>query len=465
MIWIVAYLASVVGAFLTIIVVTMMRNEHRHSVGRLGWLGLTLLSPPIGLVLFLLLGGRKISAEHSERDPIDMPQVPEGELEPDDPYEELLDRREVTRPMENNRIDLIETPTDHHREYLDLFASAEESIYVLTFTVHDDRFLSQMLDVWCEKARAGVDVNVMFDGFGSIKTWDSAFERLREAGGRAERFKPLHEISKLAYFNFRNHRKITVVDGRSAIIGGANLVGYQITDRPDDETWDDLSIKIEGPAVPKIQAVFCSDWNFITGEDLPPPNVDVPPPTTDCSERKDNARIGVLPVGPDAPQEILDDFWLFAINRAEDRIWIATPYFIPPPAVMRSLEAAGRRGVDVRVMVPRDSDLKMADWARTEYLNDLEECGINIYAYTPAMIHAKVGLIDHDVAIVGSTNFDSRSFFLNYELSVLLHDGGSIDRVVRWFEGRFEDCDQGNPDRSRHRRFFSTMARLFASEL
>ena len=132
---------------------------------------------------------------------------------------------------------------------------------------------------------------------------------------------------------------------------------------------------------------------------------------------------------------------------------------------MRSLESAARRGVDVRIMVPRDSDLKIADWARTEYLNDLEESGVKIFAFPPTMIHAKVGIIDDECGIVGSTNFDSRSFYLNYELSLLLHDDHSVAKLSRWFETKMEACDQGNPDRSRHRRFFSIMARLFASEL
>ena len=464
MIWIAAYVGSVVGALITIIVMTVMRNENRHSVGRLGWLFLTFLSPPIGLVLFLWLGGRRISAEHKRRELIDMPDVDGRGVQPKDEYERFLSRREIQLATEDNELRLVETPVDHYNAYIELFESAEESIYVHTFTFFNDETTDRFLDILCEKARQGLQVRVMADDFGSIKLSDSRFDELREAGGKATMFKPIFRLTRLAYLNFRNHRKIAVVDGRRCILGGSNLARYQITDQPDEETWHDVSVYVEGPVVPRIQAVFCSDWNFATDEELPPIEIEDPHQRTEDDGRR-GSRMSVLPVGPDAPQEVLDDFWIYAINQAEKRLWIATPYFVPPPAVMRCLESACRRDLDVRIMVPENSDLKLADYARYDYIDDLREAGAKILLYQPAMQHAKVGLVDDTVAVIGSTNFDIRSFFLNYELSVVLHDDDSVKQISDWFEKQFDRCQTDLAKPSLHRRFFGTVARLFASEL
>jgi cardiolipin synthase len=461
MLWIVAYISSVVGAFLTILAMTIIRNEQRHSVGRIGWLGLILLSPPIGLILFLFLGGRKISAEHEQRELVDMPTLPGAEKNPRDGFEHLSLKRGLCPPTTGNRLRLLSHPAEVRDAFMELIDSAEKAIYIMTFIMDEKDSSDAIVDRLCEKARNGVQVRLLVDGFGSFLLPEEHLQRVRDAGGRAHRFKAMSQLTRLAYLNFRNHRKLAVVDGERAILGGANIVEDEMTTESNGDTWVDLSVWIEGPAATQLQAVFCSDWNFETDENLPPSELE----ESDAADPDEGSRLTVMPIGPDGPEEILDDFWQFAIHQAKHRIWICTPYFVPPPMAMRSLELACRRGIDVQILVPQASDLRPVDYARFDYFKDLIEVGCKVYRYPDRMVHAKVGIIDDLVALVGSANFDVRSFFLNYELSVLIHDKETISRVSTWYEELSQGCESGVTDRSTFRSAMATAVRLFADEL
>ncbi|QDV47464.1 putative cardiolipin synthase YwiE [Stieleria neptunia] len=461
MLWIVAYFSSVLGAFLTILAMTMIRNEQRHSIGRIGWLGLILLSPPIGLVLFLWLGGRKISVEHEQRKLVEIPSLPGAEKNPIDAFETLLLARNLCPPTSGNHVRLLSHPSEVREAFMELIDSAEEAIYVMTFILDEKDSSDAMIDRLCEKARSGVQVRLLVDGFGSFVLSEDQLQRVRDAGGRAHRFKAMSALSRLAYLNFRNHRKLAVADGKRAILGGANIVEDEVCDDPGEDAWIDLSLWIDGPAATQLQSVFCSDWNFETEEDLPPSKLE----EDDACEPEEGSRLTIMPIGPDGPDEILEDFWLFAIHQAQKRIWICTPYFIPPPQTMRSLELACRRGIDVRVVVPQVSDLRPVDYARFDYFKDLLDVGCKVHRFPDRMVHAKIGIVDDRVALVGSANFDVRSFFLNYELSVLIHDQETIAKISDWYEDLADQCEPGLTNRSGFRSAMATTVRLFASEL
>ncbi|MGB7327333.1 MAG: phospholipase D-like domain-containing protein [Rubripirellula sp.] len=461
MLWIVAYISSVLGAFLTILAMTIIRNEQRHSVGRIGWLGLTLLSPPVGLLLFLWLGGRKISAEHDQRKLVDMPTLPGAGQEPNDALEQLLLARKLCPPTTGNHVRLLSHPSKVREGFMDLIDSAEEAIYVMTFILDQRDSADAIVGRLCEKARSGVQVRLLVDGFGSFMLPEEQLQKVRDAGGRAHRFKAMSQLSRLAYLNFRNHRKLAVADGKRAILGGANIVEEEVTDDPGEDAWVDLSLWIEGPAATQLQSVFCSDWSFETDENLPPMKLE----EDDAADADEGSRLTVMPIGPDGPDEILEDFWQFAIHQARQRIWICTPYFVPPPHAMRSLELACRRGIDVQVLVPQVSDLRPVDYARFDYFKDLLDVGCKVHRVPDRMVHAKIGIVDDLVALVGSANFDVRSFFLNYELSVLVHDKTTISQVSDWYEDLASGCDSGLTNRSTFRSAMATAARLFASEL
>ncbi|MCO8123152.1 phospholipase D-like domain-containing protein [Stieleria sp. TO1_6] len=463
------YLAMLVGALTTLIAMTAMRQSERHSVGKFGWLLLILLSPPIGLVLFLFLGGRKISAEHENREIVQLPthaSIAGGESHP---LAEIAVTRGLVAPSDHNRLRVLLDPESMWKALFEVVESAERRIYVHSFILIDDRVGQRLIDVLCAKAKSGVEVRLMIDGFGSFTFPNGLLESLEQAGGYCTRFKPLSRIAKFAYLNYRNHRKLMVVDGQQAILGGANFVEYEMTPTPDNETWVDFLLQVDGQAAQQIEAVFLSDWDFATEQESRPPLSKL---TTSVSEAQgnelaseDRTMMQVIPVGPDGPDEILDDLWLAAINRANDRIWIVTPYFVPPPTAMRSLEIAARRGVDVRVIVPESSDMPPADVARGDYLHDLTESGGKALCYPDRMVHSKMLLVDDQVAYIGSANFDMRSFFLNYELVLAVFDQTKIDELATWYDKLSDQCIDDPVEKNWRRRLLGITARVFAEEM
>lgn len=467
MIWIIAYCSSVAGAFLTIVAMTVMRADERHNLGKIGWLALTLLSPPVGLLLFLWLGGHRISTEHRRRKPISIAPSESDDVPPEedsDRYRAFLRDYGVCAATGGNQVRLLSEVREVRDEFLALIRSAKQSIFVMTFILDNKDSANEIVDALCQRAREGVEVRLLCDGFGSFWLSEKQLQRVRDAGGKARRFKPFSQWSRLAYFSFRNHRKLMVVDGRTAILGGANIVQDEMARRRDDESWVDLSLRIDGPAAGQMQAVFQSDWGFVTGETLPKQS---PPRDVGRDEvcSKALSELTLLPIGPDGIDEVLNDFWQYAIHHAKERIWICTPYFVPPPLAMYSLEIACRRGIDVRVLVPDQSDLRAVDYARIDFFEELQSKGATILRYPDRMVHAKIGIVDQDVAVVGSANFDVRSFFLNYELSVAVHDAETIGRVTHWLEQLAADCQRGPEPKTWTRSVLGTMTRIFASEL
>lgn len=465
------YLGMVTGALCTLVAMTAMRRGEKHNVGKFGWLVLTLLSPPLGLLLFLIFGGRKVSAEHDERETIQFPEMSVAEADVESSLAKIGVERGLPPLSEHNRLRFLDSPETIDEALFDLIDAAQQRLFVHTFILADDDIGDRIIDRLCERARSGVEVRLMVDGFGSFELSDDPLERVRDAGGKAARFKPMTKLSRFAYLNFRNHRKLIVADGDHALIGGANLVDTEITPLPDDETWIDYSLRIDGIFARQAEAVFLSDWNFVTEEGLEGSDTPhwqptgAPSDNSDDPSHDDAATLQIVPVGPDGPTEILGDLWLTGINRAHHRVWIVTPYFVPPPMAMRSLAMAARRGVEVRIIVPHSSDMAPADYARLDYLHDLAKLDVEVLRHPSRMVHAKMLLLDDAVAYCGSANFDMRSFFLNYELVVGIFNEAKVREVADWFESLAEQCSTGPMDDTWTRRALGVLARMAAEEL
>lgn len=466
MLYLYIYLGMVSGAICTLIAMTAMRRGGTHNIGKIGWLSLILLTPPIGLPLFLWLGGKKISAEHDRRELVKMPKTRQV-ADVSSSMANVASSRGLSQPSGDNQLVLLDTPEKIEETLFDLVESAERRLFIHTFVLIEDKLGMKLIDQLCSKASEGIDVRLMIDGFGSFFFPNKHLEKLRSAGGKAVRFKPFRHLSQFAYFNFRNHRKIVVVDGARAMLGGANLVEYELTQEPDEDTWVDLSLRIDGEVAKQIESVFLSDWQFASdGKFEFESNVSQSDAEThDLDSSEESATLQLIPVGPDGPSEIIDDLWLTAIGRARHRVWIVTPYFVPPPSAMRTLVMAIRRGVDVRIIVPEKSDMRLADYARFDYFSELHRTGANIFRLPERVVHAKVVLIDEEVAYVGSANFDFRSFFLNYELTVGIFNKSKTQEVAAWFESIQQRCDAGIAKDTWRSRFLGTVSRMIAEEL
>ncbi|WP_442509704.1 phospholipase D-like domain-containing protein [Novipirellula sp. SH528] len=492
------YVGSVIGALLMLVAMTVMRHDERKHVGRFGWIVIILLCPPLGFPLFLIFAGKKISAEHALRGIVQMPPCPSVEVHDRCGLSSIGIRRGLAPSTPGNCVQLVAKPEEMYKHLFELIDSATESLHVLSFIMADDDLGHKIIDKLAAKARDGVDVKLLVDGVGAVLMPDDMLQTVRDAGGEAMTFKPVTRLSRFAYLNFRNHRKLVIADGKRALVGGANLVQYEITENPDDDTWVDLCVAITGPAACQIEAVFQSDWRFVNRDhSLDEANLQEENPCHGCFESKqceskqcesdngesDNgesenvesvsakseqdceSRVQVIPIGPDGPGEVMEDLLITAIQRATKRVWIVTPYFIPSSIAMRSLEMACRRDIDVQIMFPNESDMMPADYARFEYSRDLHDAGARVLRYHDGVVHTKAVLVDDEVAFIGSANFDMRSFFLNYEVLLAIHDPRILKQFADWYSALASQCDDRKEPDSLRRRFFSTVARIFGSEL
>jgi cardiolipin synthase len=296
-----------------------------------------------------------------------------------------------------------------------MIRGAEHHVHLLFYIWQSDEVGARFRDLLVEKARAGVQVRVLLDAMGSARALGRFMRTLREAGGKVAAFSPTRFLRRSLTLNFRNHRKVAVVDGRAAYTGGMNL-GVEYT-----RDWRDLAMFVGGPVVAHLQEVFAEDWYFATGENLAARNY--VPRFEDRAEgtETETTRCTVLAGGPDTRYNATLDSFFIAITQAKERIFITTPYLAPDAATQTALRTAVLRGLDVRLLVPHRSDVPLARLAGRSYYPSLLDAGIRIFEYLPAVLHEKLWIIDSDLAVVGSANLDNRSFKLNFELSCFLH--------------------------------------------
>jgi cardiolipin synthase A/B len=313
--------------------------------------------------------------------------------------------------------------------------SATHHVHALFYIWKNDKTGRRFRDLLIDKAKAGVQVRVLVDAFGSPVMATQFARRLRKAGGRVARFLP-PDLLSLPRMNFRNHRKILSVDGKVGIIGGFNIADeYRMR-------WRDMGLCIRGPAVDQLQEVFADDWYFATNEDLADPSYfgrwDGP-----CEDHDQHAACAVVASGPDERYGLIHDALFIAINKTEQRLYVATPYFIPSRAIAAALRAAAFRGVDVRIMLPGNrNDVPVVRFASRSYYPELLDVGVRIFEYQPSMLHSKTMVFDDKLAMIGSANLDSRSFRLNFEASCFV-GGEDINRkLAQIFDRDAEKCHE-----------------------
>jgi len=235
--------------------------------------------------------------------------------------------------------------------------------------------------------------------------------------------------------NLRNHRKVVIIDGRTAILGGMNLAAEYMGPKPDPDRWLDTAAVVRGPAVADLDAIFASDWNFATEQSLEP----CQPP--DSAGETNGSLVQIAASGPDTPDDIVYESIFAAIFDAKERIWIVTPYFVPDEPLLKALKMQARLGTDVRIIMPRQSNHRLADLARGRPLRELAAIGARVFL-CEQMVHAKLLMIDHTLAAIGSANLDQRSFYLNYEVQLFMYSPSEIQTTCRWMEQRIADSTE-----------------------
>jgi cardiolipin synthase len=327
-------------------------------------------------------------------------------------------------------------------------ARAERHVLVQFFIIHDDVLGRRLRDALLERAAAGVEVCLLYDSIGSHALPDSYVGSLLDGGVIAHRFATRRWRNRFQ-LNFRNHRKVLVVDGVRGFVGGLNAGDEYLGAKPPLSPWRDTHMEIEGPAVAELQRAFAEDWYWVTGER---------PPSLPPHERCGRAATMIVATGPADRQESCSLFFTQVIHAATKRVWITTPYFVPDQAVLGALRLAVFRGVDVRILIPCRPDHRTVFMASSLYAHEAAASGIRMFRYQPGFVHQKVMLVDDDTTVVGSMNLDNRSFRLNFEIAALNVDEAFAAEVEAMLEVDFANSEEVNPNDYRRISYFHRVA-------
>lgn len=377
-------------------------------------------------------------------------------LQDADPVDKMIRKFNLPGSTLGNSMDLKPTGEKCFEALLSLIDSAEKFIHIQTFLFHLDEVGTVVLDRLCEKAKQGVEIRLLVDALGTLPTLHHNFKPLIDAGGDVRMFDPL--LHGRGRTNLRNHRKIAIADAKLVFAGGTNIAREYIGPTPLKERWRDMSFLLQGPATGHYCDIFRSDWEFATNEDLDNSYVI---PEGGFNNVGDHT-VQVVPSGPDLQHDVLYDAILQLIFDAKTRLRCVTPYFIPDSTLLRALILTVKRGVEVEIVTPRTSNHAMANIARGVHLRDLEREGAKIHYYEPGMVHGKVSVIDDRVAMIGSTNLDQRSLFLNYEVSAFAWDKEIANKTNTWIDDLVKDSTEGLPTPGRGRETLEGLIQVIA---
>jgi cardiolipin synthase len=442
---------------LAIVAIIHVILNHRTPQGALAWIMGFIALPWLTLVFYLVFGQRRfegyvIARRTEEQHLTNIVRLINQHI-CDDAADRLKDYTELAI---FSSLTKISVSFQNHYQLLQngeatfnaMFAAIEQAKhYVLLefYIVRDDDTGRRLQNLLLQKLTEGVEVYFLFDDFGSVFLPSSYVKALELAGARMASFNSQLRHIKRFQINFRNHRKILVCDGDVGFLGGLNVGDeYRGLSRRFAH-WRDTHLKLSGPSVLTLQLTFLEDWYWAT-ESIPELNWQALPETdqTACPKNaecpQNEGAVLILPTGPADPFETCGLFFLGLIESAKDRLWIASPYFVPDLQIMSALQLAALRGVDVRILIPENPDHKMVYYAAYAYLQTAEQYGIQIFRYQTGFMHQKVILVDQRYASVGTANFDNRSMRLNFEISALIIDPAFIAEVEAMLLNDFTKC-------------------------
>lgn len=334
--------------------------------------------------------------------------------------------------MKGNQAELLVDGKNTFHSIYQAIDEAEDYVLVQFYIFRDDETGGELRRRLIEKAKSGVRVRVLLDNYGCLDLPGDFIEEMRAAGIEAELFMDITGEANRFQLNFRNHRKIVVVDGTVGFVGGHNVGDEYLGMHPELTPWRDSHLRIAGPAAKALQVAFVEDWHWATGEI--PEGLDW---SIDPAEFAGETEALILASGPSDPVETCSMFFLSTLYGARERIWIATPYFVPDDKIVTALQAAAIRGVDVRVLMPDLADSTLVKLSSYSYLEELDKVGVKLYRYQNGFLHQKVLVMDDELAAIGSANFDNRSFRLNFEVTGIIHDREFTDQVAAMLEEDF----------------------------
>ena len=440
----------------SIVLTTWVVLQRRSPVSTLAWIMVLNIMPVIGIAVYAYFGPQRVKRQRlrrwhsraalmSQRDVQRLrthrPNAPGWALQ----HAALI---EASCGMPASSVQSVEILPSGGATLAALLAAidaAQHHVHLEYYIFEPDQTGTLLLNALTAKARTGVEVRLLVDGVGSpallSRKHRQLLDEFRAAGGEFAVFHPARLDRLRPLVNLRTHRKIVVVDGRVGLLGGINVTDDENEHFRPHDAYRDTHLLLRGGAVRWLQYVFLQDWRYANGK----------PPRGEAEFLPDVAA-GDLPVqivasGPDTDGEAIHRAMIDALNMARQRIWLATPYFVPTEAALLALTNAALRGVQVKLIVPERSDSRIVTAAARSYYKELQAAGVLVFEYRGRMFHAKTLLVDNHYGMMGSANFDNRSFRLNFEVAAVVYDGAFNEQLARMFDDDLSQCKLVPTDR------------------
>jgi cardiolipin synthase len=412
----------------------------------------------LAVPLYFLIGNRK-RVNKKYKPLVNMHKVYREPMK-DNPIDGILKFSDLPNASYDNHYEIITDDIKAYEILIKNIRNARTSIYLSTYVFKYDEMTKHLIEELCLKADSGVEVKLLIDSLGSWKLYlnQRPLKKLLQCGAQVTFFMPILKIPFRNYINLRNHRKIYIFDKNSVLSGGMNLTNEYLGEKEDSNRWDDMLYFVQGSCVFDFYEVFINDWNYATNQTN---EIEVFKP----SKQYGDTIVQVVPSGPDISGDALYEALLSSIYFAKKRIWIVTPYFVPDKSLMQALIIAHHKGVDVKLITPKDSNHLVADLGRSSYMRELEDMGIHVALYEGKMLHAKAIMIDEEGVMLGTVNFDNRSLFLNYEIVTIAYSEQLINDVDNWMKSLLRNTTQTMKPATNIRRLGENLMRIFAPML
>ena len=416
--------------------------DNRQPAKTMAWALVIIFLPVVGLVFYLFFGLNHRKERLVSQRSVDqltkrsmLGFVEQQNLRIPERQKQLVDlfvNQSFSLPFKDNQVDIMTDGYAFFPELLRDIAKATHHIHIDMYIFEDDALGYLVADALIDKARQGVMVRVIVDDVGCWKVSHEFFEYMREEGIEVAAYLPVRFPSFTSKVNYRNHRKLIVIDGKVGYIGGMNIA-LRYVKGTGEQPWRDTMLRISGGAVYGLQRAFLIDWYFVD-RTLITNRVYYPPLSTLNSQLlTNNCLAQIVTSGPTNPYPEIMQGFLRVILAARRYVYIETPYFLPNEPVLFAIKTAARAGVDVRIICPRRSDARFTDWASRSYLREAFEAGVKVYLYQAGFLHSKLLVSDDSMVTCGSTNVDFRSFENNFEGNAFIYDEGVAIRMRNVF--------------------------------
>ena len=468
-------LVSLVAGYLfTLILIRwVVLTKKRQPLSSIAWILVIVLLPYLGGILFLFFGVNRVERRRktrlaARRNVIEhLPPLPGSEETPhpelnliQSHLQKLTHRTCGSVPTDGNQITLLADTNVALRRIELAIMSAQESVHLEYYIWRADKTGTRLRDMLVEKAREGVKVRFLYDGFGSLFLRRGFLKPMLDAGVALATFLPGQSLRERWSINLRSHRKIVVVDGRTGFTGGMNIGDEYLGRNKKFGYWRDTHLELRGPTVPQLQQVFAEDWYYATGEELTQPER-FPPP-----RESGDVLAQVVSGGPDADVAAFHALMFAAINEAQQKVTLATSYFVPTDPLVMALETAAWRGVQVRLLVAGKSAHRWTVLAGRSYYDSLLKAGVEIHEYKRGILHSKTLSVDGCWSLVGTPNFDARSLLLNFEVGVAMYDPGIAAQLEQHYEDDIQHARRIRLEHWNHRPlrqvFVENVCRMFS---